>query len=88
MASEKPIRVAIIGLGFGAEFIPIYQKYPGAVIQAICRRDQKGLDECGERYGIKARYTDYRELLKDPERRRGPYQLTDPRPRLDVGRGA
>jgi predicted dehydrogenase len=67
MASEQPIRVAIIGLGFGAEFIPIYQKYPGAVIHAICRRDKKGLDECGERYGIKARYTDYRELLKDPK---------------------
>ena len=67
MASEKPIRVAIIGLGFGAEFIPIYQKYPGAEIHAICRRDRKGLDECGGRYGIKARYTDYRELLKDPD---------------------
>ncbi len=66
MASEKPIRVAIVGLGFGAEFIPIYQKYPGAEIYAICRRDRKGLDECGDRYGIKTRYTDYRELLKDP----------------------
>ncbi len=67
MASEKPIRVAIIGLGFGAEFIPIYQKYPGAEIHAICRRERKGLDECGGRFGIKARYTDYRELLKDPD---------------------
>ena len=66
MASEKPIRVAIIGLGFGAEFIPIYQNYPGAEMYAICRRDRKGLDECGDRYRIKARYTDYRELLKDP----------------------
>src|SRR5260370_20499313 len=65
MAREKPIPVAIIGLGFGAEFIPIYQKYPGAEIHAICRRDRTGLDECGNRYGIKARYTDYRELLKD-----------------------
>ena len=66
MPSNKPIRVAIIGLGFGAEFIPIYQKYPGAEIYAICRRDRKGLDECGERYGIKSRYTDYHEMLKDP----------------------
>jgi predicted dehydrogenase len=66
MAGEKPIRVAIIGLGFGAEFIPIYQKYPGAEIYAISRRDRKGLDECGDRYGIKTRYTDYRDLLKDP----------------------
>ena len=45
MASETPIRVAIIGLGFGAEFIPIYQSYQGAEMSAICRRDQKGLDE-------------------------------------------
>lgn len=65
MASDQPIRVAIIGLGFGAEFIPIYQNYPGAEMYAICRRDQKGLDECGDRYRIKTRYTDYREMLKD-----------------------
>jgi predicted dehydrogenase len=67
MASEKPTRVAIIGLGFGAEFIPIYQNYPGAEIYAICRRDRKGLDECGDRYKIEARYTDYRDVLKDPK---------------------
>jgi len=66
MAGEKPIRVAIVGLGFGAEFIPIYQKYPGAEIYAICRRERKGLDECGERYGIKTRYAEYRDVLKDP----------------------
>src|SRR5208282_1936407 len=66
MASDKPIRVAIIGLGFGAEFIPIYQNYPGAKLTAICRRDQKGLDECGDRYGVETRYTDYRKLLEDP----------------------
>jgi predicted dehydrogenase len=66
MASEKPIRVAIIGLGFGAEFIPIYQKYPGAEMYGVCRRDRKGLEECAERYGIQARFTDYHELLKDP----------------------
>lgn len=67
MASERPIRVAIVGLGFGAEFIPIYQNYPGAEMYGICRRNQKGLDECGERFGIKARYTSYDDLLNDPE---------------------
>ena len=49
MVSDKPIRVAIIGLGFGAEFIPIYQNYPGAELHAIRRRDRKGLDESGDR---------------------------------------
>ena len=87
MAGEKPIRVAIVGLGFGAEFIPIYQKYPGAEIYAICRRDRKGLDECGERYGIKTRLHRLPRSAQRPERRRRSYQLADPRPRLDVDRG-
>ena len=42
MVNDQPIRVAIIGLGFGAEFIPIYQNYPGATLYAICRRDRQG----------------------------------------------
>ncbi len=66
MVSDKPTRVAIIGLGFGAEFIPIYQNYPGAELHAICRRDRKGLDESGYRYGVATRYTHYRKLLADP----------------------
>jgi predicted dehydrogenase len=60
------VRVAIIGLGFGAEFIPIYQAHPNAEMYAVCRRNKKELDACGDRYGIKVRYTDYAQLLKDP----------------------
>jgi predicted dehydrogenase len=60
------VRVAIIGLGFGAEFIPIYQAHPNAEMYAICRRDKAELDKCGDRYGVKVRYTSYDDLLKDP----------------------
>jgi predicted dehydrogenase len=66
MASDGTIRVAIVGLGFGAEFIPIYQNYPGAEIAAICRRSKKDLDECGERWKIAKRYTDFDQVIKDP----------------------
>ncbi|GIW82121.1 MAG: oxidoreductase [Gemmatales bacterium] len=66
MASDKKIRVAIVGLGFGAEFIPIYQNHPNAEMYAICRRSRKELDECGEKFGVKVRYTDFNELIKDP----------------------
>lgn len=61
------INIAIIGLGFGAEFIPIYQKLPGANMYAICQRDKKKLDEIGDAFRIGKRYTDYAELLKDPD---------------------
>jgi predicted dehydrogenase len=66
MASDKKIRVAIVGLGFGAEFIPIYQSHPDAEMYAICRRNEKGLRECGDKFGVKVRYTDYNQLLQDP----------------------
>jgi predicted dehydrogenase len=67
MPSDRKIRVAIVGLGFGAEFIPIYQAHPNAEMYAICRRNAKGLHECGDKFGVKARYTDFNELLKDPK---------------------
>lgn len=63
---SKKINVAIVGLGFGAEFIPIYQKHPNAVMYAICQRNETKLNEVGDEFGIDVRYTDYDELLKDP----------------------
>lgn len=64
--SQKKINIAIIGLGFGAEFIPIYQKHPLANMYAICQRSADKLNEIGDAFGIEKRYTDYAELLKDP----------------------
>ena len=60
------IRVAIVGLGFGAEFIPIYQRHPNAEMYGICRRDRAELDACGDRFGVGARYTSFEALLADP----------------------
>ena len=66
MSTDRKVRVAIIGLGFGAEFIPIYQRHPNAEMYAICRRDRKELDAVGDRFGIKTRYTSFDDLLNDP----------------------
>ena len=66
MASTRKIRVAIVGLGFGAEFIPIYQAHPNAEMVAICRRNEAELNACGDKFGIKKRYTDFNKLLADP----------------------
>jgi predicted dehydrogenase len=67
MAAIKKPRVAIIGLGFGAEFIPIYQHHPNAEIVAICQRDQKKLDAVGDSFGIEKRFTKFEDVLKDPD---------------------
>jgi predicted dehydrogenase len=66
--SQKRVRVAIVGLGFGAEFIPIYQAHPDAEMYAVCRRNRAELDACGEKFGIpkERRFTDFEAMLKDP----------------------
>jgi predicted dehydrogenase len=64
---SKKINIAIIGLGFGAEFIPIYQAHPNANLIAVCQRDPKKLQALQAAFGIPKGYTDYDELLRDPE---------------------
>lgn len=61
------VRVAVVGLGFGAEFVPIYQDYTNTACVAVCRRDEKELNKFADEFNIKKRYTDYDELLKDSE---------------------
>src|ERR1044071_2581801 len=64
--NQGKVNIAIVGLGFGAEFIPIYQRHPKANMYAICQRTQSKLDAIGDAFGIEKRYADYNELLKDP----------------------
>ena len=66
MSAKRKINIAIVGLGFGAEFIPIYQLHPGANMYAICQRSKDKLDAVGEAFDVEKRYTDFHELLKDP----------------------
>ena len=63
--SDKQVNVAIIGLGFGAEFIPIYQKHAKANMYAICRRNEAELNKIGDAAGIEKRYTKYEDVLAD-----------------------
>src|SRR4051812_4927228 len=63
----KKVKVAIVGLGFGAEFIPIYQNHPNAELVAICRRNKAELEKRGDQFGIEKRYTEYADLLRDPD---------------------
>ncbi len=65
MAKDK-LNVAIIGLGFGTQFIPIYQRHPQANMYAICRRSEKPLNEIGDMFGVEKRYTKYEDVLADP----------------------
>jgi len=63
--STKRINVAIVGLGFGAEFIPLWQKHPHTNCYAICQRNEKKLNAVGNYFDVEVRYSDFNKLLKD-----------------------
>ncbi|HEV7281713.1 MAG TPA: Gfo/Idh/MocA family oxidoreductase [Pirellulaceae bacterium] len=64
---RKPVNVCVVGLGFGAEFLPIYQAHPDAHPYAICQRNEAHLNKVGDQLGIGARYTKYEDALADPQ---------------------
>ncbi|KLU03399.1 NADH-dependent oxidoreductase [Rhodopirellula islandica] len=65
--SDGKVKMAMVGLGFGSEFISIYQAHPDADVVAICRRNETELNKTGDQFGIDRRYTDYDAVLADPE---------------------
>jgi predicted dehydrogenase len=65
MADGKKVKVGVVGLGFGAEFIPLYQKHPDAECSAICQRDEKKLNAVGDMFKVARRYTRYEDMLAD-----------------------
>jgi len=64
--AENKVNVAIIGLGFGTQFIPIYKRHRQANMYAICRRSEQELNEIGDIFDVEVRYTRYEDVLADP----------------------
>ncbi len=64
MAEDK-VNVAIIGLGFGTQFIPIYKRHKQANMYAICRRSERELHEIGDIFEVERRYSRYEDVLAD-----------------------
>ena len=81
-------RVGLIGLGFGSEFIPIYQAHPKAEVAAICQRTKSKLDEVGDRFGIRHTVHRFPGGADRSERGFRPHQQPDPRSRSADDRGA
>jgi predicted dehydrogenase len=63
----KKIRIGIVGLGFGSEFIPIYQRHPNAIMHSICQRNPEKLKQIGDAFKIEKRFAKFEDMLKDPE---------------------
>jgi predicted dehydrogenase len=62
----KKITVVIVGMGFGKEFIPIYQKHPNIKSVGVCTRNPETLRELKEKFNLDddLLFTDFNEVIK------------------------
>lgn len=60
------LRIALVGLSFGAEFAPIYLKHPDVDSVVFVDQDEKALRELGDKFMVNERILDLEDALKDP----------------------
>ena len=67
MNPSDSVRWGVIGLGwFGEIHADTLAGMPGIELAALCTRRHERLRELADRYGVAARYSNYRQLLDDP----------------------
>ena len=59
------LRVALVGVSFGAEFVPIYLKHPDVDSLVLVDTDRAQLDKIGDKFLLEERLTDFDAMLAD-----------------------
>ncbi|HVU14030.1 MAG TPA: Gfo/Idh/MocA family oxidoreductase [Phototrophicaceae bacterium] len=67
MTSPKGLRVALVGLGFGAEFVPIYLHHPDVASLTICDASEQKVNAIGDKFLVDQRTTDFQQILNSDE---------------------
>ena len=57
------LRIALVGMGFGAEFAPIYRDHPDVASVALCDGNAAKLDSACSRFSIAERFTSLEDVL-------------------------
>ena len=63
---ERPgrLRIALVGLGFGSTFVPIYAEHPDVEFVGIVDPDPEVLERVGNAFDIERRHSELAEVLK------------------------
>jgi predicted dehydrogenase len=62
--TQKKLNVAVVGMGFGAEFVPIYLDHPDVESVTICDLDAQRLQKAAERFNIQRCFASFDEMLR------------------------
>ena len=63
---SQPISIAVVGLGFGAEFAAIYHRHPNVRKTVIVDSNPRRLGRVGDRFDIADRVETLDAVLADP----------------------
>ena len=61
---QDKISIAVVGLGFGAEFVPIYLDHPDVRSVAVCDADPERVHRAAGRFGVKRQFRDVAEVIR------------------------
>ena len=61
------VRVALVGMGFGAAVVPIYLHHPDVACLGIVDSDEQKLRAVGDRFDVARRHTDLNEVIRSDE---------------------
>ena len=61
------LHIGIVGLGFGAQFLPIYLSHPGVRAVSIVDTDPRRLAAVAQAYGVDRTHPSLDSLLTDPD---------------------
>ncbi len=67
MQSTAKVRLVVVGLGFGAEFLPIYQNHPDVEEVAICDLNPERLASVGDRFNVARRFSSFDEVVSSDD---------------------
>ena len=65
MTASSKIRVGLAGLGFGAEFVPIYLHHPDVAHLVVCDSSPDVLQQVADRFEVPDRHTELDALIAD-----------------------
>lgn len=64
---SKGLTVAVVGLGFGKEFVPIYMSHPDVAEVVLVEPDSPLRQEIETTFGLAPGYSDLEDALQDPK---------------------
>ncbi|HET7119877.1 MAG TPA: Gfo/Idh/MocA family oxidoreductase [Solirubrobacterales bacterium] len=65
MSTERKLRIVVVGMGFGQEFVPLYQRHPGVEEVGIAELDRELLHAVGEEHGVARRLESFESVLAE-----------------------